>query len=205
MSTRVIKENRNRRACAASARYKARHPDKVRHQQMVYRITNREARCAAARLRYQKNKLSELARAAQYRRENPEAIKHTRAKRREKQALAVATWQRSNKEKIKAIKARYHQKHPQKRNMRRAAYKADRLSATPSWANQFFIEEIYDLAQLRTKVTGIEWHVDHIVPLRSPIVSGLHVEHNLRVIPKQINLAKGNRHWPDMPGAHIGR
>ena len=79
--------------------------------------------------------------------------------------------------------------------------RAQKRHVTPAWANQFFISEIYDLAQRRTKATGIEWHVDHIVPLRSNIVSGLHVEQNLRVIPKSTNLAKGNRHWPDMPGA----
>lgn len=71
--------------------------------------------------------------------------------------------------------------------------------ATPAWANNFFIEEIYDLAQLRTKATGIEWHVDHIVPLQSPIVCGLHVEQNMRVITAFENRSKRNRYWPDMP------
>jgi hypothetical protein len=78
-------------------------------------------------------------------------------------------------------------------------YKIRKRQAMPVWANEFFIEEIYDLAAVRSKVTGFEWHVDHIVPLQSKVVCGLHVEHNLRVIPKGMNLAKGNRHWPDMP------
>lgn len=74
--------------------------------------------------------------------------------------------------------------------------------ATPKWANQFFIEEIYDLAARRTaiKAGGIErWSVDHIVPIISKIVCGLHVENNLRVIPASENSVKGNRFWPDMP------
>ena len=61
------------------------------------------------------------------------------------------------------------------------------------------IEEFYHLAQLRTKATGIVWHVDHIVPLQSPIVCGLHAETNLQVIPGVMNVGKGNRFWPDMP------
>jgi len=63
---------------------------------------------------------------------------------------------------------------------------------TPSWANRFFIGEIYDLARLRTKHLGIPHEVDHIVPLRGKAVCGLHVETNLRVVPKAINRAKGN-------------
>mgnify|MGYP001600631965 CR=1 FL=1 len=65
------------------------------------------------------------------------------------------------------------------------------------------MEEIYDLAARRTKLkTGgvSKWVVDHIVPLQSPLVCGLHVEHNLQVIPELENLRKHNRIWPDMPG-----
>ena len=50
-----------------------------------------------------------------------------------------------------------------------------------------------------TMNTGVKHHVDHIVPIRSRIVCGFHTESNLRVVPKLVNLQKGNRHWPDMP------
>lgn len=69
----------------------------------------------------------------------------------------------------------------------------------PAWANAFMLEEAYILARLRSMVTGYEWDVDHIVPLRSKLVCGLHAETNIQVIPAASNRAKGNRHWPDMP------
>jgi len=34
---------------------------------------------------------------------------------------------------------------------------------------------------------------------REANVCGLHVEHNLQVIPRSVNQSKNNRRWPDMP------
>jgi len=80
-----------------------------------------------------------------------------------------------------------------------SARRAGMPKATPAWTNRFFVREAFRLARQRTVVLGFKWHVDHIVPLKSNLVCGLHVENNLRVVPKAVNLAKGNRHWPDMP------
>ncbi len=80
-----------------------------------------------------------------------------------------------------------------------ARRKASKLQATPKWANDFFIKEIYHLAKIRTKIMGFKWEVDHIVPLRSKLVCGLHVENNLQVIPESKNRSKSNHYWPDMP------
>ena len=76
--------------------------------------------------------------------------------------------------------------------------RAAKLSATPSWNNSFFVEQAYELAEWRTQITGIRWNVDHIVPLISPKVCGLHVHANLQVIPEAANFRKSNKHWPDM-------
>ena len=71
--------------------------------------------------------------------------------------------------------------------------------ATPAWANHFFIREAYLLSSLRSEMTGYRWEVDHIVPLQSSQVCGLHVENNIRVVPRSVNRSKGNSIWPDMP------
>lgn len=58
---------------------------------------------------------------------------------------------------------------------------------------QFVTKEAHDLRKLRNKTTGVEWHVDHTVPLKGTIVCGLHIWNNLAVIPKVENLRKGNK------------
>jgi hypothetical protein len=44
----------------------------------------------------------------------------------------------------------------------------------------------------------VEYHVDHIVPLTSDLVCGLHCEANLQIAVGKDNIAKNNRWWPDM-------
>lgn len=80
-----------------------------------------------------------------------------------------------------------------------AKYRAAKLHATPTWANLDAIRKIYEIAKFVSDATGIQYEVDHIVPLRSKLVCGLHCEANLRVIPRDENIRKGNRIWPDMP------
>ena len=72
-------------------------------------------------------------------------------------------------------------------------------SATPSWADLELIESIYAKAKQLEAETGIKWHVDHSVPLKSKLVCGLHVQDNLVLMTASENIAKSNRHWPDMP------
>ena len=57
---------------------------------------------------------------------------------------------------------------------------------------QFVTAEAHDLRKLRNTSTTCEWHVDHIIPLKGKQACGLHIWSNLAVIPKKLNLSKGN-------------
>lgn len=68
--------------------------------------------------------------------------------------------------------------------------------ATPPWLTKkqkSEMRELYKIAMTMTKITGIQYVVDHIHPLRSEVLCGLHVPWNLQVLTQEENLAKSNK------------
>lgn len=67
--------------------------------------------------------------------------------------------------------------------------------ATPPWFN----DEMYRAMKAIYNSAKPGEEVDHIVPLSHPLVCGLNVPWNMRVISKKGNQMKSNNVWPDMP------
>ena len=91
------------------------------------------------------------------------------------------TWKENNVLKIRADTKARRRKHRE---------------ATPPWLTRKQKSEIrqtYQVAITLTKTTGEQYVVDHIIPLRSDVVCGLHVPWNLRVITQEENLKKSNK------------
>lgn len=143
------------------------------------------------------------ARAKRWRRENPEKAFELAKKYRANNAEKIAKQKRldylANPAKKHALVAAWNKRNRDKCAATTAKHRSAKLNASVSWGNSFFIEEVYALAKVRAKVCGGVWEVDHIVPLQSDIVCGLHWEGNLQVIPRMKNKSKSNRYWPDMP------
>lgn len=141
-----------------------------------------------------------------------EYARKNRLKYKAKIAIKNLMWRKANlsKEKVRLAESYirrknliYHKLKKNERNRRKnfpeyysarvSLRNANKLTATPSWANMFYISEAYHLCKLRNHIFDFKWHVDHIVPLKNYLVCGLHSHTNLQVIPAIDNIIKGNR------------
>lgn len=123
----------------------------------------------------------------------------------------VAKWQKQNQERVLAIKAayrdrnrevlrqrsrEYHERKPEIATQSAASRRASRRRAQPPWVRPADLRAIYKEARRVTRDTGVEHSVDHIIPLRHPLVCGLHVPWNLQVMPLAKNKIKANKWAP---------
>lgn len=119
--------------------------------------------------------------------------------------VSVVRHERAHKEKANLRKKRWAEKNVDKRreSERRSYLKLSKINpgryrskcrarqalikkATPAWASKYKIEAVYNSCPKG-------FHVDHIIPLKSDLVCGLHVETNLQIITEFQNCSKNNR------------
>lgn len=136
----------------------------------------------------------------EYAAKNPDIFVRARlkylAKNAERQKENCKRWDVENKERRLQIGRNWQKNNPDAVRLKAANRRAKKDCATPSWLSDFDklkMKCTYQVAAMRTHESGQEWHVDHIIPLRGKLVSGLHVPWNLQVITKEENLKKLNR------------
>lgn len=178
------------RACYADLAKKRRkeNPEKYKAQDAAFKNKHRDL------INYRKREA---------RKENPDKFKSERkafyAKHREKELAAGREYKKKHAKRLALQQSLFLKAHPEIGRFRRSQRRAAELRATPAWANDKKILDFYITAQGIGMCTGDWYEVDHIVPLQSKLVCGLHCEANLRVIPRSENRSKSNRVWPDMP------
>jgi hypothetical protein len=135
----------------------------------------------------------------EYYAKNREKIKERRMKNRDKREKQARKWREANREKLKAYAKEWVKNNNDKTRSSSALRRAARMQRTPCWLTEddkVLIQRKYTLASRKTESTGEKWVVDHILPLRGKLVSGLHVPANLRVIKEITNSRKHNKYSP---------
>ena len=121
---------------------------------------------------------------------------------RNKEAVKARAAARPDEEK-KRHKLAYKDANPELYKALASVRKRRHRSATPIWVNaeeKKAIRQMYLEAQRLTKLTGERYVVDHIYPLISDQVCGLHTLKNLRIMTQDENLKKSNK-MPDLEEA----
>ncbi len=159
-----------------------------------------EAKKAYQKAYAQRNREKAYEKIKEWRAANPEKwaeqSKRYAKKYPEKAVAKVQAWRNRNPEKAAESSKKTRQKHAARVLANKAKYRAVKLQATPVWLNKahwFEISCVY-LYRDSLKRTGLNYEVDHIIPLRGKNVSGLHVPENLQVILATQNRLKNNRY-----------
>jgi hypothetical protein len=100
------------------------------------------------------------------------------------------------KKEVIQYKRKYKEANPELYKALVSVRKRRHRAATPKWITpeqKLAMRQLYLQAMELTKLTGERYVVDHIVPLISDEVCGLHVPWNLRVITQEENLKKSNK------------
>ena len=87
----------------------------------------------------------------------------------------------------------WRKNNPHKVNANISKRRAQKISATPKWFEKDKIEQLYEHCHFLTITSGIQHHVDHIVPLKHTKVCGLHCLSNLQILQSVDNLLKSNK------------
>jgi len=130
---------------------------------------------------YNQSEASQKAKKEYYERNKEQVIARAAARPVEQRRLHREKYKAQNPELYKAFTS-----------VRRRRHK----NATPKWITseqKLAMRNLYLKAQELTKIAGERYVVDHIIPLISPDVCGLHVPWNLRVITQEENLKKSNK------------
>lgn len=161
-----------------------------------WRRKNRDKVSEANKRFYEKNAEAMRQRSADYKANNPDVVKRHAEERTERYRNddafreQVNEWGKQSrarrKDKIAAYERRRVRENRAKYRAIRATNKAQRAQRTPKWADMDAISFFYECCPAGCQV-------DHIIPLRGKVISGLHVAENLQWLTAKQNAEKSNR------------
>lgn len=168
--------------CSRCSRYLPLHCfHKQRSNKDGFRSACKECRVVESRKFYKNNEEKIKERVNNYRLSNLESI-----------ASKKSIYSKKNKDRVRARKVKWVNQNRDTVNNCNARRRAIKLLARPVWAEEDKIAVLYEKAKWLESLTGLKYHVDHIIPLNHPEICGLHVWANLQILTESDNCRKGN-------------
>ena len=149
-----------------------------------YYLKNKEKALAERKKYYQEHKEACVEYAKEYRKKNKEVVN-----------LKRSIYYRKNREECLRSGRLHRSKNKGIYKMYSKNYKVGKINRSPKWLSlndKKVMECYYNLSIRLTECLGIEFQVDHIIPLQGELVSGLHIPSNLQILTKSANLRKSN-------------
>lgn len=146
---------------------------------------------------YKKHKEARYASSVEWKKNNNEKVKAYKKKWNAKNKEYFTEWRKTNIEHVRAERREWKQANKAKVNATTRKRQASQLQRTPAWLTKHdykVMESKYAMAAWLSAIVGIDYHVDHVIPLRGKKVSGLHVPDNLSIIRAKDNMEKGNKY-----------
>jgi len=150
--------------------YKKKNASKVKAYNIKYRKNNKDKISIISKSHYEANKEKRLALSKVYR--------------------------LNNKDKCIKWGHDYYMNHKVDWYNKKAERRSLKNSATVFYSDKKAIKRIYRTAHILGIINKCKYEVDHIIPLKHPLVCGLHHEDNLQIITMRHNRRKHNRFDP---------
>lgn len=189
----MLSEKRKRRKIETNRAWRARNKDKVAAAKKRFYEAHKEEIKEANRRKYLANRERVLAQVREYYEKNKAHLWEKQQERYEAKREEITAKQRAryaaNKPLMHERRRRYQQTHRAEVRALNAKRRAAQRQAVPRWADIAALKEFYvDCPP--------GYAVDHVYPITSDWVCGLHVVENLQYLTPAENSAKGNRPNP---------
>jgi hypothetical protein len=188
------------RIAASQRKYHEENKDELSTQAKAYREEHKEALRYRKKKYYEENKPEIAVKLKDYYDTHKESLAVYKELYNDKHKARIVAYRKrhyaEHKDEYAERSLRWQQANREKTRAYGAKYRGRKLNAIPAWFEKEAVDAVYAEASARSQTEGVIYHVDHIIPLQSKFVCGLHCLANLEVILGEENCSKGNRYWP---------
>lgn len=128
---------------------------------------------------------------------NRQARRRSYPKTKRKDVAYMRAWRSKHPEQFRQHQQRFANDNPGYANQYSRIYNTSKWNAVPKWTSMREVQIIYDKARIFNRKWKSKLQVDHIIPLQSGTVCGLHCPDNLQLLDQTLNGQKSNTYQQD--------